>query len=209
VLAPRLAVAATRLHGHVHADADRRARRSPGLARQLCADRPLTGSTWYGRAGAVELGPTEARVARYLASITGHGWAHVRTMDIAARLGLERSEAFRIIARLRTLGLFGVSSDRGGHGQGRRVWRTPTRHDGVRLDAGRHRAAIARIRGSARRATLRARARLTTIRVAASGGAARPNGPGVIAPHVTPGPTFADRMRLAGLGRLMDEWRVT
>jgi hypothetical protein len=171
----------------------------------------LTGATWHGRAGAVELGPTEARVARYLVSITGHGWAHVRTMDIAERLQLERSEAYRIMARLRTLGLFGVSSDRGGHGHGRRVWRTAIRHDGVRLDTTRHRAAIARIRGSARRARLAGRGRLAIIRAAVPGSAARPHGgPGVAAsPPAAPGPTFAERMRAAGLGRLMDEWRVT
>src|SRR5690348_14224237 len=48
--------------------------------------------TWHGRAGSVILGPTEARVARYLESATRHGRVTIRTVDLASRLQLERSE---------------------------------------------------------------------------------------------------------------------
>ena len=106
--------------------------------------------TWRGRRGAVKLGPTEHRVAMYLDAATRHGWIRIRTAELAERLGLERSEAYRITARLRILGLFGISDDQGGARGGRMVWRTPTVHDGPGLDPVRHRLAWARIRGWAR-----------------------------------------------------------
>jgi DNA-binding IclR family transcriptional regulator len=98
----------------------------------------------------VKLGPTEHRVAAYLADATRHGWIRIRTAELAERLGLERSEAYRVLARLRVLGLFGIQDDRGGARGGRMVWRTPTVHDGPGLDPVRHRLAWARIRGWAR-----------------------------------------------------------
>lgn len=112
----------------------------------------MTGATatWRGRRGAVLLGETEDRVARYLADATRDGWIRIRTVDLAARLGLCRSEAYRILARLRVLGLFGVSSDQGGTTGGRRIWRTATRHDGPGLDPARHRSAWGRTLAGAR-----------------------------------------------------------
>lgn len=101
--------------------------------------------TWRGQYGAVVLGPTEDRVARYLADATAHGRVTLRMVDVAARLGLVRSEAYRITARLRTLGLFGVENDRGGTRNGRRWWRTAATRAGVRLDGSRHRLAWARV----------------------------------------------------------------
>lgn len=105
----------------------------------------LEAATWRGQAGAVLLGPTEDRVARYLEDATRHGRVTLRTAAIADRLGLARSEAYRILRTLRTLGLFGIEDDRSGARGGRRIWRTRGRRAGVALDAGRHRAAWARI----------------------------------------------------------------
>lgn len=110
----------------------------------------MTGPTtvvWQGRRGSVLLGPTEHRVARHLARITGHGQVRIRTVALAGDLGLERSEAYRILARLRVLGLFGIADDRGGNHGGRRIWRTSIEHDGPGLDPDRHRVAWSRIRG--------------------------------------------------------------
>jgi len=101
--------------------------------------------TWGGRRGHVILGPTEARVARYLEAATRHGRVTIRTLELARHLRLERSEAYRITRRLRVLGLFGVENDQGGTKGGRRYWRTPIEHDGAELDAGRHRSAWARV----------------------------------------------------------------
>ena len=98
----------------------------------------------------MKLGPTEHRVAAYLADATRHGWIRIRTVELAERLGLERSEAYRILGRLRVLGLFGIQDDQGGARGGRQVWRTPTVHDGPGLDPVKHRLAWARIRGWAR-----------------------------------------------------------
>lgn len=124
----------------------------------------VTATTWRGRHGAVLLGPTQDRVARYLDDLTGHGRIRIRTRDLADRLGLERSEAFRILARLRVLGLFGVSNDRGDHDGGRTVWRTRIRHDGSGLDPARRRITWARMRGATSRARARLRERLDEIR---------------------------------------------
>jgi hypothetical protein len=87
----------------------------------------MTGATtWHGRRGTVILGPTEHRVARWLAGMTRTGRVTLRTVDLAAATGVERSEAYRITARLRVLGLFGIENDRGGNHHGRRYWRTAT-----------------------------------------------------------------------------------
>lgn len=169
--------------------------------------------TWHGRSGAVILGPTEARVARYLHHATRHGRVTLRTMDLAAALGLERSEAYRITRRLRILGLFGIENDKGGTKGGRRFWRTPTEHAGAKLDDARHRSAWGRVVAWARALTARARARLL-IR---QDGAAKGARVGLSTPvgstdaRALDGPTgvnFADMMRSAGLGPLMDEWGV-
>lgn len=120
----------------------------------------MTGAvTWRGRRGAVLLGPTEDRVARYLADMTRRGRVTIRTTVLVEQLSLERSEAYRITARLRVLGLFGIENDQGGTRAGRRYWRTGIEHDGARLDAARHRAAWSRILAwaRARRATVAAR----------------------------------------------------
>lgn len=93
------------------------------------------------------LGPTEARIARYLDHATKHGRVTIRTVDLAAATQLERSEAYRITRRLRELGLFGVENDRGATKGGRRYWRTPIEHDGQMLDAVRHRAAWSSVPG--------------------------------------------------------------
>lgn len=110
------------------------------------------------------LGPTEDRVARYLADRTSHGRVTIRTVDLIAALNIERSEAYRITARLRVLGLFGIENDRGGTTGGRRYWRTPTEHDGARLDAARHRSAWSRILGWSRQRARISRQRLAEIR---------------------------------------------
>lgn len=74
----------------------------------------------------------------------------MRTVDVAAATHVERSEAYRILARLRVLGLFGIENDRGGTRGGRRFWRTATEIDGAALHAARHREAWARITAWAR-----------------------------------------------------------
>ena len=103
--------------------------------------------TWRGQYGAVLLGPTEHRVATYLEAATRDGLVTLRTTAIASRLKLSRSEAYRILATLRRLGLFGVSSDQGGTTGGRRIWRTSRMRDGSSIDPRRHRAAWARVTG--------------------------------------------------------------
>ncbi|HEV8282340.1 MAG TPA: hypothetical protein VGQ02_10795 [Candidatus Limnocylindrales bacterium] len=162
------------------------------------------------------LGPTEHRVARYLADLTRSGRVTLRTVELAERLGLERSEAYRITARLRVLGLFGIENDRGGSRGGRRLWRTAIEHDGQVLDAVRHRAAWARIVAWARARRSALQSRLEALRSATATPHLRPVG--VVTPTagatprapVTPsgvrGGIFADAMRRHGLGPLMDEW---
>lgn len=121
---------------------------------------------WTGRRGAVLLGPTEHRIARYLEQATRHGGVRIRTVDLASRTQLERSEAYRITARLRVLGLFGVRNDPSGSAGGRYWWRTAAaRRDAQPLHAGRHRDAVRRIRGWTRRAHLEAMRRLEDLRI--------------------------------------------
>jgi hypothetical protein len=100
---------------------------------------------WRGQHGSVILGPTEDRVARYLHDLTRHGLITIRTLELARRLDLERSEAYRVLGRLRALGLFGVANDQGGQRGGRRIWRTERAGTASVLDAGRHRIAWARV----------------------------------------------------------------
>lgn len=106
------------------------------------------------------LGPTEHRVARWLADRTARGRITLRMVDVATANRLERSEAYRITARLRILGLFGIENDRGGSRGGRRFWRTAIAHDGAQLDEQRHRDAWARVVAWARDRAQRLRNRL-------------------------------------------------
>lgn len=156
------------------------------------------------------LGPTEDRVARYLHDLTRHGLVTVRTMELAQRLDLERSEAYRVLARLRALGLFGVENDRGGQRGGRRIWRTERAGTASGLDADRHRIAWARVVAWSAHQRARVVAALHLRRAATLGhvAAATPavGGP---PPAPTAGGTFADRMRAAGAGALMDAWGIT
>jgi hypothetical protein len=192
----------------------------------------MTAATWHGRRGSVLLGPTEDRVARYLDAATRYGRISLRTVELAERLRLERSEAYRITARLRVLGLFGIENDRGGTKGGRRIWRTLTESDDGALDSTRHRVAWARIVAWARARSGRVRARLAALRGDHTRSDARPvparratspapddrsspcrsdgagGGNGPPDDRGPGGPSFAERMRRAGLGELMDAWGV-
>jgi predicted transcriptional regulator len=188
--------------------------RRPGPSRRAAApghDRTRqAGAVWQGRRGPVILGPTEHRVARYLSDMTRHGRVTIRTVDLATRLRLERSEAYRITRRLRVLGLFGIENDRSGQNGGRRYWRTAIEHDGAELDAEKHRVAWARVVAWARAQRDRFAARLAALREPTTSGRlvrARRPAPAAVPPSAA-GASFADRMRGAGLGRLMDEWGV-
>lgn len=178
--------------------------------------------TWHGRRGPVLLGPTEHRVARYLADLTRVGRVTIRTVDLVSDLRIERSEVYRITARLRVLGLFGIENDRGGTKGGRRYWRTAIAHDHSELDAERHRAAWARIVAWARAKRERSAARLSALRhhtrpepvTTARALTGQPFGQRRVPvepagdPPGSGGLTFAQRMRAAGLGELMDGWGV-
>jgi DNA-binding MarR family transcriptional regulator len=129
-------------------------------------------NVWRGQYGAVILGPTEDRVARYLADATSHGLVTMRTVDIADRLRLERSEAYRVLRRLQALGLYGIEDDRSGQRGGRRIWRTDGRRASVTPVGGRHRVAWARILA----AMAASRARLASLmRTGSHGGALSPS----------------------------------
>lgn len=174
----------------------------------------MTGAvTWQGRRGAVILGPTEHRVARWLADMTRAGRITIRTVDVAAATHVERSEAYRILARLRVLGLFGIENDRGGTNGGRRIWRTALEHDGAALRGDRHREAWARVVGWARARRIRIAVRLAALRQRPGRNDLHVDTPRATAPGSTPrgsgADTFAAQMRRAGLGRLMDQWGVT
>lgn len=166
--------------------------------------------TWSGRRGRVLLGPTQHRVALWLDRHTTAGRVRITTRRVADELGLERSEAFRVLARLRVLGLFGIANDRGGHRGGRWVWRTAAAHDGPGLDPGRHREAWRRILGWSRAARSRALERLHHLRLAAvvESGVQATRAP---APESTPAPvaSFAEGLRRYGAGALLDSWRIT
>lgn len=152
---------------------------------------------WRGRRGWVILGPTEARVAAYLDAATRHGWVTFRTVDLADRLRLGRSEAYRITARLRVLGLFGIANDQGGQAGGRRYWRTATVTDPAGLDPTRHAIAWGRIAGWAKARAARALARIRTVVRTTT-------------PRTPPRPgAFRDAMLQAGLApRLVRDWRL-
>lgn len=179
----------------------------------------IASATWEGRRGPVILGPTEHRVARYLADLCRHGRVTIRTVDLARTLRLERSEAYRITRRLRVLGLFGIENDRGGNHGGRRYWRTAITHDGAELNADRHRTAWARVVAWARDRRRRSAAQLAALRglnymrAGDRPGPSRRAGDGAVAgdpsPPGSPAASFAERMRRAGLGELMDTWGVT
>lgn len=154
-------------------------------------------ATWNGRRGAVILGPTEHRVARWLADRTRHGRVTIRTVDLATALELERSEAYRITARLRSLGLFGIENDRSGARGGRRYWRTAIEHDGAR-PLERHRETWARIRAWAASSRIRLRERIAAIRPPANRG---PGIAGVDRPECVradPGMAAGGSPRIAG-----------
>lgn len=161
---------------------------------------------WRGRRGTVILGPTEDRVARYLEDATRNGRIRIRTLELASRLGLERSEAYRVTRRLRVLGLFGIENDRSGAAGGRAYWRTAIEHDGAELDRIRHRDAWARVVGWSRSARARAFGRLAFIRRRAGTATAVPPA-GV--PHRPAGPSFRDLFAAApGGAALLTEWKV-
>jgi hypothetical protein len=170
-------------------------------------------ATWRGRRGTVLLGPTEDRVARYLDSMTRRGRVTLRTMAIAEALGLERSEAYRILARLRVLGLFGIESDRGGTLGGRRIWRTARRHDGPELDAARHRLAWSRIRQWTRRRAAVVADRLASIHTPTRAyGRARPATPAAATlPRAAAGGTSSMREAMERYGglELLRSWGVS
>jgi len=158
----------------------------------------------------VLLGPTQDRVARHLAERTRYGRVVVHMPTLATTLGLERSEAYRITARLRVLGLFGIEDDQGGTVGGRRVWRTAIAHDGPRLDPARHRETWRRILGWARHRSERVAARLAALRPTTSGEAGLVRRSLGSLPASGPpgaGSEFGDAMRRHGLGSLIDSWR--
>jgi hypothetical protein len=134
----------------------------------------MSGHVWTGRRGPVILGPTEHRVALGLDQLTRRGRIRLRTVDLAARYQLERSEAYRITRRLRILGLFGIANDPSGSRGGRWWWRTAAAHDGSELDPERHRVAWARVVGFGRRLQLRATQRLHDLRAASAQARAHP-----------------------------------
>ena len=168
-----------------------------------------TAPTWHGRRGVVILGPTEDRVARYLNDATRRGRVTLRTVELASRLRLDRSEVYRITARLRMLGLFGIENDRGGTRGGRRYWRTAIEHDGARLDARRHRVAWSRVLAwsRARRARLvgAIRALHTPAAVPPRAAPATPTGARDSAPV---GGTFADLVLPYLSPDLTRSWRL-
>ena len=167
--------------------------------------------TWHGRRGAVLLGPTEHRVATFLEAMTRHGRITIRTADLVDRLHVERSEAYRITARLRVLGLFGIANDRSGARGGRLIWRTTTaRAERRGLDSHRHHVAWARIVAWSRARRAHALSGLAALRQSRI--AARPvpaarsaHGPDVVTPG-TSGPSFRELMAGAGLSPALVEW---
>jgi hypothetical protein len=172
-------------------------------------------TTWHGRRGSVVLGPTENRVARWLESMTRHGRVTIRTSELASATHVQRSEAYRITARLRVLGLFGIENDRGGGNHGRRYWRTAIEHDGAALPPVAHRQAWSRIVAWARSRRERTRTRLAALRANHTragvdrlhAGDPAPTPPG--GRHLpSGGVTFAGQLRRFGAGALLDGWGV-
>ena len=172
-------------------------------------------TTWHGRKGTVILGPTEHLVARWLAGRTTHGRVTLRTSDLATALRLSRSEAYRITARLRALGLFGIENDQGGTKGGRRIWRTAIAHDGAELDPVKHREAWARVVAWAKGRALRLAARLGELRAnhtrQLSPGWQLPTREGVAESPISPPSrgSLLERLIQAGLKpELATEWAV-
>lgn len=129
--------------------------------------------SWHGRRGTVILGPTEHRVARYLADLCRGGLVTLPMATLIEATHVERSEAYRITRRLRILGLFGIQDDQGGSRGGRKIWRTAIEHNASQLDEVRHREAWSRVVAWARARSSRARARLAAIRSTTYGATAR------------------------------------
>lgn len=173
-------------------------------------------TTWHGREGSVILGPTEDRVARYLDSMTRHGRVTLRTVELAERLGLERSEAYRITRRLRVLGLFGIENDRGGAHGGRRIWRTGVVGSAPhRLDPVRHRIAWARVvsylrarRSAAMGSLARLRQRRDGGLVPAIGSATSSEPPPIPQVRDSDDGNPAAWLRKYGAGALLDSWGI-
>jgi hypothetical protein len=149
----------------------------------------------------VILGPTEHRVARWLADRTRNGRITLRMVDVATANRLERSEAYRVTARLRILGLFGIENDRAGTHGGRRFWRTAIAHDGAALDETRHREAWARVVAWARAKAFRLAARLGPqhLRSPGSWAVGRPTAPAREIPPSPAGAGILGRLIAGGL----------
>jgi predicted transcriptional regulator len=166
----------------------------------------VTGAhAWRGRRGVVLLGPTEHRVALYLVDRTRPGRVAIRTAELARSLNLERSEAYRITARLRVLGLFGIRNDRGGTLGGRWYWRTAIEHDGAGLDGPRHRRAWARLLGVAR---ARARRVADHLRRAAPAALGAPATRPPVGPPPAAAATFRAMFAAGGGGDLLRQWKA-
>jgi DNA-binding transcriptional regulator LsrR (DeoR family) len=170
-------------------------------------------TTWRGRRGTVLLGPTEDRVARYLADATRRGRVTIRHTEIAERLGISRKDLYRITARLRMLGLFGIENDRGGTNRGRRYWRTAIEHDGTRLDPVKHRVAWSRILAWSRARKSAIDDALAGIRnqprqAAGLDGAGDLTRPAVVPRPDAAGRTFRDLFAAAGGSTLLAVWGV-
>lgn len=171
-------------------------------------------TAWRGRYGAVLLGPTEDRVARYLEAATRAGRVTIPTTRLVAELNLARSEAYRITRTLRTLGLFGVENDQGGTRGGRRYWRITTRQG--ELEATRHRVAWARVTAwlKAQRARLlaaiprNAQARPPGLHRPAEHAAKQPGPTGVEGHPVGSGPPSLRDAMLALAPGLAAAWRL-
>lgn len=115
-----------------------------------------------------------------------------------------RSAIYRVTARLRILGVFGIRNDRGGTLGGRWYWRTATRHQGAALDPVKHRAAWSRILGGAR---ARARRVAAFMRDRGAPEPAIPSRPAGAFPAPA-GPTFRDLFAAApGGAELLAEWK--
>jgi predicted ArsR family transcriptional regulator len=166
---------------------------------------------WRGQHGSVILGPTEDRVARYLHDLTRHGLVTIRTIELAQRLDLERSEAYRVLGRLRALGLFGVSNDQGGQRGGRRIWRTERAGTASGLDAGRHRIAWARVVAWSAHRRARVVAAVHMRRAASRAGVDTATTAGAgLSPGSAPAVgSLAEQLRRHGAGALLDGWGIT
>lgn len=154
------------------------------------------GTSWVrGRKGSVLLSPQQARVHRYLESLTTRGRIVLPVATMSAQTGIPASTLYRHIARLQALGVYGVRLDQGGARGGPMLWRTAIPHDGAALARGLHRRAVARIIAWARSrlpARLRSASPPGTPTHAQDGRLEGiPSGP--------PAGTFSELMRAAGI----------